>query len=342
MTSEPAVIARQIGKLATAGAALLIVISLVLLPVAAYSMWTDLIKEGEPDQYDMLSGELVTFGDDDIAQVDVSYLNVVVTGVDAATRLATLAISGSHACAPPCPSLTLALTFFSLGDARRRGLPPSVTLDLTPDEGVQVFNDAIQLPVRGNPSLYPFDDYQLWLGVVATATLPDGTVVVITREDIEDQAVLTLQSTVSDLNMSAPVPIDPGDVRAVTDPFDFLAVQRLAFERPVYQHVLAMLLVLLISTSAGLALVMRTINELLLGIGGLILGIWGVRSVVVPAPPSDVNVVDLALALVILALLLALSVRVARHVRRLTRPADAGAAAAAGESAMTAGAGQKE
>ena len=72
-----------------------------------------------------------------------------------------------------------------------------------------------------------------------------------------------------------------------------------------------MLLVLLISISASFALFMRTINELLLGIGGLILGIWGVRSVVVPSPPRRVNVVDLVLAWVILVLLVVLSIRVA-------------------------------
>ena len=319
MSTDTSVISRLwLGRLALGGAAALIVLIAILLPIAAYSMWTELIKRGDPEQHDLLTGSLVTFGDDDVARSDVSYVNIVVTGIDGATQLATLDVSGNLACADPCPAQEIELTLFSLADAgRRRGLPPSTSLDLSPGDDAQVFSESVQLPVRGNPSLYPFDDYQLWLGIQSTITLPDGTVYQVTKADIEEIAVLTLQSRASELDMLPPVPINPLSVRAVTDPFEFLAVQRLDFERPAYQHVLAVLLVLLISISATFALFMRTINELLLGIGGLILGIWGVRSVVVPSAPSRVNVVDLVLGFVILVLLVALSIRVARHVHRL-------------------------
>jgi hypothetical protein len=309
---------RWLGRFALGGAAALIMLVAILLPIAAHSMWTELIKRSEPEQYDFLTGTMVTFADDDVARPDVNYLNIVVTAIDAATQLATLDVSGNLACADPCPARAIDLTLFSLADAgRRRGLPPSTTLTLTPT--APVFSQSVQLPVRGNPSLYPFDDYQLWLGMQSTITMPGGSIYQVTRADIEEIAVLTLQSRVGDLDMLRPVPIDPLTVRAVTDPFEFLTVQQLVFERPAYQHVLAVLLVLLISISAAFALFMRTINELLLGIGGLILGIWGVRSVVVPSPPSRVNVVDLVLAFVILVLLVVLSIRVARHVHRLAQ-----------------------
>jgi hypothetical protein len=73
------------------------------------------------------------------------------------------------------------------------------------------------------------------------------------------------------------------------------------------------LLVLLISASAIFALGLRTLHELVLGIGGIILGIWGVRSVVVQTELPDVTLIDLILAFVMLVLLLALSVRAARY-----------------------------
>ncbi len=79
---------------------------------------------------------------------------------------------------------------------------------------------------------------------------------------------------------------------------------------------LAVLLVVLTSISSAFALFLRTVNDLVLGIGGLLLGIWGVRSVVVPHPPTDVNAVDIALACVILLLLVALAVRMAKHYSR--------------------------
>ena len=74
-----------------------------------------------------------------------------------------------------------------------------------------------------------------------------------------------------------------------------------------------MLLVILISASGIFALGLRTLHELVLGIGGIILGIWGVRSVVVQTELPDVTLIDLILGFVILVLLLALSIRAARY-----------------------------
>jgi hypothetical protein len=73
------------------------------------------------------------------------------------------------------------------------------------------------------------------------------------------------------------------------------------------------LLVILISASGIFALGLRSLHELVLGIGGIILGIWGVRSVVVQTELPDVTLIDLILAFVMLVLLLALSVRAARY-----------------------------
>lgn len=66
---------------------------------------------------------------------------------------------------------------------------------------------------------------------------------------------------------------------------------------------------------------MRTqpINQLLLGVGSLVLGVWGIRAILVPGVPPYVTAVDLALSLVILLLLggiiarAVLSARRARH-----------------------------
>ena len=83
-------------------------------------------------------------------------------------------------------------------------------------------------------------------------------------------------------------------------------------------RILTIVLVLLIAASAIFALSLKDLEDLLLGIGGIILGVWGVRSVVVQTELSDLTWVDIALALVILLLLLALAVRAARHYYRLS------------------------
>ena len=61
-------------------------------------------------------------------------------------------------------------------------------------------------------------------------------------------------------------------MRAATDPYGFMVVQSLTFERPPPER-LAVVLVLFITISTALALFTRGIDELVLGIGGLILGV---------------------------------------------------------------------
>ena len=112
--------------------------------------------------------------------------------------------------------------------------------------------------------------------------------------------------------MNPPLPFDPESVRSQNDPVSFLLVDQLQWQRPVYLRIVTILLVILISASAVFALGLRTLHELVLGIGGIILGIWGVRSVVVQSELPDVTLIDVILAFVMLVLLLALSIRAAR------------------------------
>ena len=127
-----------------------------------------------------------------------------------------------------------------------------------------------------------------------------------------ERVSLTLEDQVVRLNMNPPLRVDPASVRLPNDPMEFLLVDRLQWQRPVYLRIVTILLVILISASAIFALGLRTLHELVLGIGGIILGIWGVRSVVVQTEVPDVTLIDVLLAFVMLVLLLALSIRAAR------------------------------
>ena len=67
---------------------------------------------------------------------------------------------------------------------------------------------------------------------------------------------------------------------------------------------------------------MRNPSELVLGIGGIILGIWDVRPVIVQTSLPAVTPVDLLLAFVILMMLLVLTARAARHFFHVSGVAD--------------------
>ena len=127
---------------------------------------------------------------------------------------------------------------------------------------------------------------------------------------------VTLQNRISDLVMPPPIPINPGTTAAATGASPFIAVQSLRLERPAYLPRMAVTLIVLIAISTVLAVFTRGFNELVLGIGGLILGVWGVRSVLMPQPVPAVTTIDLALSWVIFLLLFGLALRTVMHFYR--------------------------
>jgi hypothetical protein len=300
-------------RLALGATILLVMGVLVMLPLAIRSM-QEVLGRGPDPLYDLMTGQVVTPAEAAAAEADATYFNLGLVDFDEATGQVTLAVSGNRTCGEACP--TLALTFVSLDDDadQRRGLPPSATLTLTPQD--RVFSQTVTLPVRGQPSLYPFDEYRLWLGVGGTATQADGASVELRPETVAGRAIVTFQNRIPDIIMDAPAPIAPEAVSAAADPFGFLAVQGLTFERPAYLKVLAVVLVVLIAISATLALFTRGIDDLALGFGGIILGVWGVRSVLMPQALSTITAIDLALSWLILLLLLGLAVRAMLHFHR--------------------------
>lgn len=305
--------ARMLHRIALLQAVILLVAVLFALPIAFRSMGIQLTEQQARTLYDFPSGAPVTgAGMEGLENVE-SFLNIAVIDLDVGAGSVTLAVSGHRTCPRECAPITL--TLFSLDDDAdvRRALPPSATLNLDPKQ--PFLTQTVQLPVRGQPSQYPFDDYLFWLGVAGTVTV-DGKTVPLTAELLDGHAVLTTQNQLRDFTMVAPVQVDPAHTKAITDPIEFVGVQEMRFERPIHLEILAILLITLIAVSAAMAVAMRDVNDLIVGIGSLVLGIWGVRSVLVPQPLPVVTSIDLALSVVILLVLLGLSLRAAQHFHK--------------------------
>jgi hypothetical protein len=321
MSDEPATTSDQLlprphhhwYRLALVFTIVLVIVVVVTLPIAIRSMGEVLGRAPEP-LFDVVTGQQISAETAAAAEEDATYFNLGMIGLDDSTGQLSIAVSGNRNCGDVCPALDI--TFIALDDDadQRRGLPPSATLSLTPDD--RIFSQTVQLPLRGQPSLYPFDTYQVWLGVGGSATMPDGTVMDLRPETVGGRAVVTLQNRIPDMIMAAPTPIEPDAATAAADPLAYFAVQELTFSRPAYLQVLAVVLVLLIAVSATMALFTREVNDLALGIGGLILGVWGIRSILMPQGASTVTAIDLALSWLILLLLLGLALRAALHFHR--------------------------
>ncbi|MFT4037663.1 MAG: hypothetical protein QM692_05740 [Thermomicrobiales bacterium] len=307
---------RRLHRLALGFTVGLIVVVIALLPIAVRSM-QEVLGRGPDQLYNLATGQPVELQQADDDQADSStYFNFGLVGLDESTGQVTIAVSGNRACTDACPKLDLVLASLDDDADQRRGLPPSSTLSLSPED--KVFSESVTLPVRGQPSLYPFDTYTFWMGVGGTATASDGTVTEITPQSAARISTVTLQNRIPDMIMRSPEVIDPDRIRAVSDPYGFHTVTAITIARPAYLQVLAIVLVALIAVSAAMALLTRGLDELALGFGGLILGVWGIRSILMPQSLPTVTAIDLALSWVILLLLLGLALRAALHFLRLS------------------------
>ena len=172
-------------------------------------------------------------GPDIPAEANHTRLHVAVAALDDFQQLATLRVSGHHLCEGRC-EWSDRVVFFSIAPSEQapEGLPPSGSITL-PADTVAV-TDSFQLPARGHPTRYPFDTYQLWLGVVLQHVLPDGTVQTLTPDEARGHLFLSFQEQVPRQTMQPPQPVDPDSVRPPSAPFGFLYVEILTLVRPLW------------------------------------------------------------------------------------------------------------
>jgi hypothetical protein len=296
------------------GGILLLGLTAVLLPIAIGSSFVELVLPSEAEIYFLTDAPPRSPAGAAAPRATVNYLNIAVVALDEGKDLATLRVSGNRTCAAACPNLQLVLFSLSGALARRVGLPPSATIVLPPE--AQQISTTVDLPVGGQPSRYPFDTYDLVLAVNLQIVEADGTITPLHPETQSVETYLSLQSQLQRLIMDRPRSIDPRTVSAETgsDPFHY--VRALQFWRPLYLPVLAVLLVLLIAGAAAYSVHTQPVSQLLLGVGSLVLGVWGIRSILVPGVPPYVTAVDLALSLVILLLLGGIIARGVLYARR--------------------------
>jgi hypothetical protein len=169
--------------------------------------------------------------------------------------------------------------------------------------------ETVQLPVRGQPLRYPFDSYELPLGIGLERVFPDGTTELVPTAEARSHLFVGVIPSLPQETMDPPAALDPRQGEAHAAPLEYVYATRLTIHRLLYLRGLALLLVLLVAAAAVYAVFLRPFQDLVINVGALILGIWGVRSVLVPNKVQYITAVDLSLSVVILFLLGALSVR---------------------------------
>jgi hypothetical protein len=223
----------------------------------------------------------------------------------------TLAIqvTAHQTCLDACPwgdRYTLVAVF---GDRQQPAWARTASATVTLPAASRDVSQLVTLPLAGDPVHYPFDRYHLGLGILLERVAADGSVVPVSGADGRDYLAVSLQGRVPRMYLEPPVLLDPVQVQPADPRAAYQLVTALTFRRPVYLQVLTVLLVLLVTAAAAYAVLLRPLNDLFVNAGALVLGIWGIRTILLGSGLTGVTAVDLTLSLVIFLLLAAIGVR---------------------------------
>jgi hypothetical protein len=275
-----------------------VMVSVVLLPFALISLLSAFQHPVGQRGYDLSS--LPTL------HGEWTKLNVAAVSVSEATDTMTLRVTGYHYCPARCPVVERVQLYSVHSDPTGAlGAPPSSSIDL-PNDASEV-DETVTLPVTGDLINYPFDRYQLLLGVAFSKITSSGVAVPIDRAATSAGLELSVDNSIPRLTMAAPTSVQPATYRTTGVAYD--SITTLRFSRPLYLQILTVLLTLLIVLAASYGVLFRPFTQIIPTVGALVLGVWGVRSLLVGSYPPDSTGVDLVLEAAILLLLLAVGVR---------------------------------
>lgn len=283
---------------------LLVLATIVLLPFAVRSALRDLAAPPSPRLYRL--------GPPQQPAPQHLRIHLIVGALDVVEQAATLTVTAYQVCPTACTDAFQLLLVSAFAEGPNdEGVPPSATVSI-PAQGTEV-TATVHLPLQGTPIRYPFDRYGLAFGAVLARLPAGGAPQPLTPAAVgwggEGQVFLTLEEKVTGLEMAAPRALSSDRVPVVGAAYPFLVVSEVAFTRPFYLKALTVLLVLLVAAVAAYTIFIQPVQQLVVNVSALLLGIWGVRSVlIVPGGPA-ITAVDLALSLVMLFLLAAIAVR---------------------------------
>lgn len=239
-------------------------------------------------------------------------LHVEILTLDELGRQVTLRVAGNHICDGCGYQTRVVFTALRSAGAEREGLPPQAAISL-PAASDQVTTD-LRLPIEGDLIAYPFDRYSLRLGLglqrLTPPTEPNGSSAPesLTPAQATGRLFVTLEEQVPQVDVVLLAPEPPAGAPG-PEQQGYLAVDELVLARPGYLQVEVVLLVALVAVGAVYAAWLQPLVDVLTKVGGLVLSVWGIRSLLLGPLPPYATAVDAVLTLVILTVLSALTLR---------------------------------
>jgi hypothetical protein len=280
---------------------LLLLFIVVLLPFAIASLVEDFRQRATPNH------SVATV---DGQPIDRGSVAVDLIGLNEWDGSITVRVTAYQECEGPCEWRDR-YRFVSLwGDDFQPSDRPTMELVTVPESPPAVTR-SFQLPLSGDPLRYPFDRYELALGVIMDRLYPDGRVETVTLAEAKNYLTIWVSARIPRIRvepLTEPAEDGPA-VQAGTDDQRYLFADVIRFSRPFYLQVLTVFLVMLVAAAAAYAVFLRPLDQLIINAGALILGVWGIRVILIGTSLPGLTALDLALWSVILFLLVTITIR---------------------------------
>jgi hypothetical protein len=288
---------------------LLMLMIVVFVPFAISSVIDDVVTQGN-SRY--------VFGTPVISNsTSYSVVAVDLVGLNEWEGTVTLRISGYHACTDSCKySDRFFFASVLLEDKTVDAVPSSDTVTFPPT--VREITQTIRLPIFGDPIRYPYDNYTLGLGIIMEHVYPDGREELLDPVEADRELLFSARARIPRVAVSRPVVMNPDIVKNPENLAPYVYLYRMDFTRPGYLQILSVLLVVLVTAAAAYAVFMRPLDQLVINAGALVLGVWGIRAILLGTSVPGITLVDVALSFVILFLLIAMSLRALHYMQEPT------------------------
>ena len=237
-------------------------------------------------------------------QRSTTAVNLRLVGIDEPSQSVTVAVTGDRTCAADCSAVEDLQLFSLRSDPRGSdGAPPSQDVAL-PASGE--FDSSVTLPIEGSLGAYPFDHYQMLIGLGLADKTASGQVVPVPARSARDQLDVSFDEQLPRFDVATP--------RDVSGTYRFVGAQvalatMVNLTRPLYLQALTVLIIAFIAIAGLYGVITREFKEVIGTVGVVVLGMWGVRTLLVGGYPPDSTAVDLILTFLILVLLMVVMVR---------------------------------
>ncbi len=275
-----------------------IVFSIILLPFAISSLVAALRHPTGDRAYHLVTPSTLTG--------EWTKLNIAAISINEAAQTVTLRVSGFHNCPARCTNVErIHLYSVHANPSGAYGSPPSAVVDLPADSSE--VEQQVVLPMSGDLIDYPFDHYRLLLGVAFARVGANGDEIPFSPVAASHALSYSIDNLIPRVAFDPPRFLKPSQYDVIGATYD--SVSGIDFYRPAYLRILTVLLTLLIVLATAYGVFIRPFTQIIPTVGGLVLGVWGIRSLLVGGYPPDSTGVDLVLEASILLLLLTVTAR---------------------------------